>query len=136
MIDEYIKKYSNYLYFVFRVFVGLMFFLHGAQKFGIIGNGSINGVAQVFGFPIWLAYIVGIVELTGGLLIALGIFTRTTAFISLIQMAVALIIALFPSGWNPVANGGEPALLFFSAFLVIIAYGARKISLERLIFKQ
>ena len=52
MIDEYIKKYSNYLYFFFRVFVGLMFFLHGAQKFGIIGNGSINVVAQVFGFPI------------------------------------------------------------------------------------
>ncbi len=136
MLDKYIRKGSSYFYFVFRVVVGLIFFLHGAQKFGIIGDGNINIFAGAFGFPIWLAFIAGIIELVGGLLIALGFFTRLAAFFGLVQMLVALIIVHFPNSWNPLLNGGEPALLFLSAFLVIIVYGAKKLSLEKFILKR
>ncbi|MBS3121341.1 DoxX family protein [Candidatus Woesearchaeota archaeon] len=130
------EKYSDWLFLVFRVVVGLMFAVHGAQKFGIIGNGSISGFAAAFGFPVWLAVVAGLVELVGGLFIALGLFTRIAAVFTSIMMIAALAIAHFPKGWNPFTNGGELALLYFAAFLVLVGYGGGKFSLTKLFCKN
>ena len=53
-----------------------------------------------------------------------------------IVMIVALLFVHFPQGINPLANGGEAALLNLAAFLVMKAYGAGKWSLEKALWKK
>ncbi len=122
---------NDYFYFLFRLVVGLLFFLHGAQKFGLIGEGNIAGFASAFGFSTGLASFVGLVELLGGLFILLGLWTRLSSALLSVVMLVAMILAHFPKGLNPLANGGELALLFFVGLLVLWDRGAGKWSLEK-----
>ncbi|RJQ15575.1 DoxX family protein [Candidatus Woesearchaeota archaeon] len=130
------EKTEKYFWFVLRVIAGFLFFMHGAGKLGWYGNGSVAGFAGAFGFPIWLAYIATFIELIGGLLILLGLFTRIAALLGGLQMIVALIIAHFPKGWNPLANGGELALLYLVLWLVFLAKGAGIWGLEKALFKK
>ena len=98
------KKYNDYFYLVFRVLIGLGFLLHGGQKlFGIFGS---KGTADLFS----LMGLAGVIEFFGGLLIIFGLFTK---------------------GINPLTNGGEAAMIYFAAFLVMIAYGSGRISLDK-----
>jgi putative oxidoreductase len=70
--------------------------------------------------------IAAIVEVVGGLSIALGFFTSIWAFVASGQMAVAYFQAHLPRGVWPVQNGGEPAVLFCFIFLYIAAVGTGK----------
>jgi putative oxidoreductase len=128
MLNKWIKGYENYFYFVFRVFVGLLFMQHGAQKlFGWFGGNSAD-LLSLFGLA-------GVIEFSAGLAIVLGLLTRWAALISAVEMAVAYFMAHFPKGWVPIQNGGELALLFFASFLVLIAYGSGKWCLDKVVFK-
>ena len=124
-----VKKYGEYLYFIFRVLVGLLFFQHGAQK--LLGRFGGNKVALFS-----LMGLAGLIELVGGLFIALGLFTRITAFIAAFEMLVAYFKAHLPQGLIPIMNMGEPALLFFASSLVLITYGPGKWSLGIILFKK
>jgi len=120
---------ADYFYFVFRVFIGLLFFQHGAQKlFGWFGGEA----AELFS----LMGVAGLIEFFGGLLIAIGLLTQIVALVGIIEMAVAYLMVHFPQGIVPIMNGGELALLYFAAFLVIFVYGARKFGVDNLIFKK
>ncbi len=121
---------GEYFLFVFRVFVGLLFFQHGAQK--LLGWFASKGIA-VFPDLMWWA---GLIELSGGLLIAFGLFARPAAFIAALEMLVAYFMVHFPKNFVPIQNGGELALLYFACFLVIIAFGSGKWSVEEAIFKK
>jgi putative oxidoreductase len=124
-----LEKYDGQFYFVFRVLVGLLFAQHGLQKlFGLLGGNQ----AAAFSL-MWFA---GVIELFGGVLIAVGLLTRIVALIGGVEMLVAFFKAHAPQGLIPIMNKGEPALLFFAAFLVIIAQGAKKWSLDSLVFKK
>ena len=124
------RNYKDYFYLVFRVLVGLGFMLHGGQKlFGIFGS---RGAVDVFS----LMGLAGIIEFFGGLLIIFGLFTAIVAAVSAVEMIVALIMAHFPGGINPLTNGGEPAMLYFAAFLAVMAYGPGRISLDRVLFSK
>ncbi len=126
------NKYQDYFYFVFRVLVGLFFLQHGGQKlFGWFGGLGGNPAELVS-----LMGLAGVIEFFGGLVILLGIFTRLAALISAIEMIVALFMAHFPQGYVLIKNGGEPAALFFTSFLVLLAYGAGKWSLGKALFKK
>src|SRR3989344_5769715 len=106
----YYKKFnkaSPIFYLIFRVVVGLMFAVHGAQKFGLVGEGSIAAFAGFAGVPIWLAVIAGLIELVGGILVAVGFFSRISALFGVLQMIVAQITVHLPQGANPFTNGGE-----------------------------
>jgi putative oxidoreductase len=70
---------------------------------------------------IWFA---GVIELVGGLLIAIGFLTSIAAFIASGEMAAAYFIAHAPKGAVPVLNGGELAALYCFLFLYIAARGA------------
>lgn len=123
MIDKIVEKYGDALYLVFRVFVGLMFFQHGAQKlFGWFGGQSV----ELF----TLMGLAGVVEAAGGILIAIGLLTRWAAAVSAIQMLAAYFMMHFPKAWTPIANKGELALLYFAAFLVLMKEGAGKWSVD------
>ncbi len=94
-----------------------MFMQHGLQKiFGLLG-------AQPSQMPPVLHWTAGSIELVGGLLIAIGLFTRPAAFISSGLMAVAYFMAHQPQALFPVVNRGELAVLYCWVFLFIAARG-------------
>lgn len=126
----YFKKNQDQMYFLFRVLVGGMFFMHGAQKLlGWFGGPGGVQLATTMG-------VAGLVELVGGLAILLGFFSRLAALGGALVMLGALFTVHFPMSWNPLLNKGEAALLNLAAFLVIMAMGNGKWSLEKNMLKK
>ena len=120
---------DNYGYVIFRLVVSSMFFIHGAQKFfGLFGGLDGAGHSVPFGGLLWFA---GLIEVVAGILVFAGVFARLGASLAAIEMFVAYFMVHFPKGLNPLHNGGELALMYFVAFLVIIRYGAGKLSVEK-----
>ena len=139
MAWKFPKKTESTMYVIFRIVIGLLFLMHGMQKFGWLGTispGSIEGAATAFGLPAWLMFLVALVEFLGGLGIALGLFTRLWAVLGLIDMVGAQIVDHLPVSILPIANRGELSMLYLVSFLVIFAMGAGKCSLEKAIFKK
>jgi putative oxidoreductase len=106
---------------IFRIVIGLLWALHGTAKlFG--WPATKGGGAAPFGtWPYWWA---GVIELVVGVLVALGVFTRIAAIIGAGTMAYAYFTVHQPKGLLPIQNGGEPAVLFCFAFLLIAFAGA------------
>ena len=123
-------KYKDYLYVIFRIGVGALFLMLGVMK--LFGLWGMPGGAAAFGTFIWYA---GVFELMIGLSLVTGVLTRLASAFGIIMMIVAYIIGhALPNGWNPVVNMGMPAIMFMLAFLVTLAYGAGKASLEQAVF--
>jgi putative oxidoreductase len=118
-------RYTEISYALMRVMSGLLFVCHGAQKL----LGSFGGKADTSNT---LMLVAGIIELGGGLLMAVGLFTRVAAFIASGEMAAAYFIAHFPMGLVPLQNGGELAVLYCFAFLYIATRGPGMCSLDGL----
>jgi len=132
-------KMIPYYYVVFRVIVGIVLAIHGYGKlFAQPGIAGFTGMLSGMGLPAagFFAVLVGLIEFVGGICIAVGLFTRLAAILGGIVMIVALLFVHFPQGINPLANGGEAALLNLAAFLVMKAYGAGKWSLEKALWKK
>jgi putative oxidoreductase len=111
---------------VFRIITGIMFACHGAQKlFGMFG-GMPPGVEP------WIQYGAGGIEFFGGLLIALGLFTRIVAFIASGTMAVAYFYGHARNGFLPKVNGGELAVIYCWLFLYLAAAGPGAFALDNL----
>ncbi len=127
-MKQFMEKNSDYFYFVFRVVIGLLFLLHGISKIQMLSQGKITLVS--------LIGLAMIIEVAGGVMILLGLLTRYVSLITAVEMIVAFFKAHVPQGINPLTNGGEPAVLFFVAFIVLLAYGAGKWSLDNKIFKE
>ena len=123
------KRYGDALFFIFRVLIGAMYMGHGGVKiFGWLG-------ANAFPLASFMG-VVGLLEFLGGLAILLGIFTRSAALINVVIMLGAFFQVHFPMGCNPLSNGGELALLYFAAFLVLLAKGPGKWNLGEKVFKK
>jgi len=139
-IKKIMEKIGDAPYGVFRIIVGLLFTLHGAQKWGILGMGDgfpPAGFSSMFGVPVALAYAVYSIELVTGICILLGIFTRSAAFLGALVMIGALAKVHLPATFNPLAQGGgELPLLFLAAFLVLMMQGSRVWSLEKALMKS
>ena len=73
------------------------------------------------------------IEVVGGGLIALGLFTRAAAFVCSGQMAAAYFMAHAPSSFWPALNHGEPAILFCFVFLYLVFAGGGPWSLDRIV---
>jgi putative oxidoreductase len=78
----------------------------------------------------------GVLEVFGGLLVLVGLFTRPAAFILSGEMAVAYFIGHAPQGLWPVLNQGSPAILFCFLFLYISAAGPGPWSLDALLSRR
>lgn len=117
-MDRFTGRFSPYFFAILRIVSGLLFAMHGSQKlFGWPGDKPPVEIASMMGFA-------GIVELVGGLLIAIGFLTSFAAILAAIQMLAAYFIAHAPQGSNPLLNQGELALLYCFLFLYIAAHGA------------
>lgn len=102
---------------VLRIIAALLFIEHGTMKlFGFpaaMGEGALP--------PLML--IAALLEVVGGALLVIGLFTRPVAFILAGQMAVAYFMAHASKGFWPALNGGEPAILFCFIFLYLVCAG-------------
>ena len=128
-MDRWLSKYSDVLYAVMRLVVGLLFACHGVQKlFGVLG-----GQSQVSN-PVLLA--AGIIELAGGGLVAIGLWTRYVAFIASGEMAVGYFMAHAAKGFWPIINKGELAVLYCFVFLYIASRGSGALSVEAMAKKK
>lgn len=112
------------LYALMRVVVGFLFLWHGSQKlFGFPGE-------MPPGVPAFILYIAGPIELFGGLLVMLGLFTRPAAFLASGLMAFAYWMGHGHKALLPVQNGGELAALYCFVFFFIAARGGGDFSLD------
>ncbi|HEY7863023.1 MAG TPA: DoxX family protein [Thermoanaerobaculia bacterium] len=119
-------RFSDPLYCLLRFVAGALFACHGAQKlFGVLGGQKVSGNT--------LMTIAGVIELGGGILIALGLLTSVAAFIASGEMAVAYFKAHAPQSFWPIENQGELAVVYCFLFLFMAAYGGGSISLDRMI---
>ena len=115
-----------------RIVVALLFIEHGTQK--------------LFSFPIpppfptpamfSLLWFAAILEAGGGLLVALGLFTRPVAFLLSGEMAVGYFLSHAPRGFFPVVNGGEGAILYCFIFLYLAFAGAGAWGLDRMHYRR
>ena len=127
MIARRLAPLTEGAYALMRILTGLMFSVHGLQKvFGILGG----NVPEV-GSQIWIG---GVIELVGGLLIAVGLFTSWAAFLSSGTMAVAYAQFhwKFAGGTQliPVINKGELAAVYAVVFLYIACKGGGACSID------
>lgn len=121
-------KQKDNLYVFFRVCVGALFFALGVQK--LFGLWGMPGGAAVFNTLIWWA---GALEFVIGAGLIVGAFTRLLSAVGILEMIIAYYLGhVAATGtWNPTMNMGMPALVFGLAFVVTLAYGAGKFSLEK-----
>lgn len=108
---------------VFRIGVGLLFLLHGLQKFGLIGGKPPVALNSLMG-------VAGILELGGGALIVAGLLTRPVAVVLALEMVTAYVMAHHPKGGWPLQNGGELPLLFALSFVFLAGHGAGRWSID------
>jgi putative oxidoreductase len=121
---------APFLICLVRVVAGLLFWQHGLEKlFGFAGATPEPTLWGIRGIG-------GILEAVGGPLLALGLFTRPTAFILSGEMAVAYFRAWAPRGFFPIANGGEEATLNAYIFLWLVAAGAGAWSLDAVLQRR
>ena len=83
-----------------------------------------------------LLYVQGVIEIVGGILLLVGVYTRVVAFILAGDMAVAYFIAHFPRSFFPAANGGNLAVLYCFVFFYIVFAGGGPWSLDRIVLKR
>jgi putative oxidoreductase len=116
-MERYLGRFTPQLFAILRIFAGVMFAMHGTQKlFGWPGN---KGPMDM---PIMK--LAGGIELIAGILIAIGFLAGWAAFLASGQMAVAYFKVHAPSGFLPILNQGELAVLYCLLFLYIAAHGA------------
>src|SRR5215469_7648874 len=110
---------------IVRIATGLLFFQHGAEKlWGFAGGQIDHRFFTLHGFA-------GPLEVTGGTLIVLGLFTRLAAFILCGQMAVAYFDQWAGRGFFPISNGGEEAVIFCFTYLWFVTAAGGSWSLDQ-----
>jgi putative oxidoreductase len=126
------QKLVDIAFFLLRVVTGFLFIQFGGMKlfgwFGGMPGGPPALMSQVG--------IGGILEVFGGALILVGLFTRPVAFILSGEMAVAYLQFHQPKGMWPIQNQGVPAALLCFIFLFMAAYGGGAWSLDALIRRK
>jgi len=114
----FMSGYNAQAYALMRIVVGFLFLWHGSQK--LLGFPS----AMPPGVPAFIIYVAGPIELIGGILIMIGLFTRWSAFLASGQMAFAYWMAHGTKAALPFQNGGELAALYCFVFLFVSAQGS------------
>ncbi|AZQ66263.1 DoxX family protein [Silicimonas algicola] len=120
-----LDRYAPHMLGLLRIVAALLFIQHGTQK--LLGFPASEmpqpELFSLFGLG-------GILELVGGLLLILGLFTRPVAFVLSGMMAVAYWMFHAPSSVYPVQNGGELAIMFCFVFLYIVFAGPGAFALD------
>jgi putative oxidoreductase len=111
-------RYGPHALSLLRIVAALIFLLHGSSK--ILGFPASEMGAPPVGSLFWVG---GLLELVGGLLLLIGLFSRPVAFVLSGEMAVAYWMVHAPQSTFPMINGGDAAILYCFVFLLIAAAG-------------
>ncbi|MBU1334952.1 MAG: DoxX family protein [Alphaproteobacteria bacterium] len=116
MFDR-LSAYAPQALAVLRIVAGLLFLLHGTQKlFGFPATEMSPPLMSLFGAA-------GLIELSTGVMIIAGFFTRPAALIASGTMAVAYWMVHAPNSLYPTNNGGDAPILFCFVFLYLVFSG-------------
>ena len=126
MSNTQTSHYAPHLLGTLRIVAGVLFVAHGLVKVAGFPEGAQPGQQELLS----LFGIGGLIEIVTGSLIALGVFTRSAAFVASGQMAVAYWMFHAPASIYPAVNGGDAAILFSFLFLYLVAAGPGALSLE------
>lgn len=120
----FMKAREAEVYAALRIVTGFLFLWHGMQKlFGFPGE-------MPPGVPAFITWVAGPLELFGGILVMIGLFTSPVAFVLSGLMACAYWMAHGTKALLPVVNGGELAVVYCFLFLFISARGSGIWSLD------
>ena len=128
------RSWAPYLLSVMRIVAAFVFFQVGSAKLfafpaAVMPDGGTAPLASLPG-------IAGALEVVGGALLLLGLFTRPVAFLVSGEMAFAYFIGHAPQGFWPVLNAGQPAILYCFIWLYISAAGPGPWSIDALRAKR
>ncbi|MEU8470030.1 DoxX family protein [Streptomyces sp. NPDC029006] len=119
---------------LFRLVTGFLFACHGAASlFGVLGGAHGGGTVPAMQWPGWWA---AAIELAGGVLVCLGLFTRGAAVVCSGSMAYAYFSVHQSHALFPIDNGGEPAVLFCWSFLLIACLGPGACAVDDLLKRR
>ncbi len=121
----FLDKHASLILGITRIVAALLFIEHGLVK--LIGFPIEMGMRPTP--PLMLA--AAVIEVVGGTLIALGLFSRIAAFLCSGEMAVAYFLVHARMGFYPVVNKGEAAILFCFIFLYLAAAGPGSLAINR-----
>jgi putative oxidoreductase len=128
---SFVDRWAPRALSVLRIVAGFMFMSHGMQK--------------ILGFPVprasptvllSLSGIAGVMELVGGALLLIGLFTRPVAFLLSGEMAFAYFLAHAPQGFWPLLNHGELSALYSFVFLYLAIAGGGAWSIDRALYRR
>jgi len=126
-----LARLAPYALSLLRIMAALLFVEHGLSKF--------------FGFPsataphpalFDLEWFSAVIELVGGVLLTLGLFTRVAALIMSGEMAVGYFLVHAPHSFYPYLNGGELAIMYCFVFFYLVFAGPGPLSIDALIFRR
>jgi putative oxidoreductase len=123
---DFLRAYTSQLLSVLRIMSGLLLLQHGTGKY--LG---LPLVPNYPASPVTMSGAAGVLELIGGVLLIIGLFTRPVAFILSGMCAVAYFYAHAPRGFFPILNGGELAALYSFVFLYLAAAGGGVWSVDK-----
>ena len=121
-----LEKYYPQVLSIVRIVAALLFMEHGLMKIlhFPIAQPGVTGPLP----PLLMA--AGLIEIVGGALLALGLFTRVVAFICSGEVALAYFMVHAKQSFFPGVNGGDSAILFCFIFLLLACSGPGPISLD------
>lgn len=122
-MQKIVYRLEPLAYALLRIVAGFLFLFHGLQKlFGMFGGRTADLLT--------LRWFAGVIELIGGALVMIGLFTSPAAFIASGEMAFAYFLSHQPRGAWPIQNGGELSALYCFVFLYIALRGTGKIGVR------
>ncbi|ABA05704.1 conserved hypothetical protein [Nitrobacter winogradskyi Nb-255] len=131
-MDQVFTKWQPIVLSLLRFMSGLLLMQHGTAK--LLGFPSLPMFADLQVAS--LVGVAGIIELVGGGLLVVGLFTRAAAFITSGMTAVAYFLVHAPKTFMPIANGGELAALYCFVFFYLVFAGGGPISLDKVLFNR
>jgi putative oxidoreductase len=123
---DFLQRYTSQLLSLLRIMSGLLLLQHGTTKLLNFPAGPMNNTSIIS-----LSGLAGALELVGGALLVIGLFTRPVAFVLSGLMAVAYFYAHAGRAFFPLLNGGELAVLYCFVFLYLAAAGGGAWSADR-----
>lgn len=130
-MENFLKYWRPSILSVLRIVSAFLFMQHGGQKlFGF-------PAAQRTPFDLFsLSGVAGVLELFGGALLLIGLFTRPVAFLLSGLMAFAYFMAHAPKGFWPIANGGELAIMYCFVLFYLSFAGGGSLSIDVLLRRR
>lgn len=125
---RFLDQGKEYVISLYRIVIGLLFVSHGAASlFGVFG------AKKAIAFGLWPSWWAAAIQLVAGALVLVGLFTRVAALLCSGSMAYAYFTVHMPKSFIPMINGGEAAIQFCWAFLLVAFLGSGVWSIDRVL---